>query len=330
MKPKLHIGLVYDLRDEYLAQGYSEEEVAEFDSEATLLGLEDALTSLGYGVERIGNAKTLCSRLVLGDRWDIVFNITEGLRGRARESQTPCVLELYDIPYVMSDPITNGVSLDKALAKKIIKAEGLNTPAFTVVRKPDDLDNVRLKYPLFAKPIAEGTGKGIDGHSKIENPADLKKVCEDLLLRLKQPVLIEEFLPGREFTVGILGTAEDARVVGVMEINIDTSNKDAIYSYDTKENWQKCVKYSTPPSSQLRSAIESLALRSYNALECRDCARVDIRLDACGDPAFIEINTLPGLNPGHSDMPMLAKAEGMDYQELIGEIIKSALKRLKS
>jgi D-alanine-D-alanine ligase len=327
MKPL--IGLVYDLRSEYLAAGFSPEDVSEFDSDVTVESLEKTIRSLGFRVERIGNAKALCSRLVAGDRWDLVFNIAEGLKGRSREAQAPCILELYDIPYTMSDPLVNAAGLDKVVCKKLVRAAGLRTPDFHVVSCPADLAGIKLKYPLFVKPIAEGTGKGIDQHSRVENSRRLKKLCLSLLGKFRQPVLVEEYLPGREFTVGIVGAGKDARVIGTMEVEVLPSAGGSIYSYETKERCEEFARYSMLKKGRLKKEIEKLALASYVALECRDCGRVDVRLDAAGRPGFIEINTLPGLRPHHSDLPMIAEAEGISYKELIGAIIKSALKRAR-
>jgi len=142
----LQIGLVYDLRKEYLAIGYSEEQVAEFDSEATIEALEATIRSLGYGVQRIGNVRALCSRLVSGERWDLVFNIAEGVSGRSREAQVPCILEAYGIPYTFSDPLVSAVTMDKAVAKKLVRGAGLNTPDFIVVHQLPDLRHCRMKW----------------------------------------------------------------------------------------------------------------------------------------------------------------------------------------
>ena len=218
--------------------------------------------------------------------------------------------------------------MDKSVAKKLVHAAGLNTPDFLVVGRLSDLSECRLKFPLFAKPVAEGTGKGIDQHSRIESIHQLESTCKMLLERFHQPVLVEEFLPGREFTIGITGTGRDARVIGTMEVKILPEAGEKIYSFETKENWRKLVKYSRVEDKILRDEIESLALKAYLSLECRDAARADIRLDYAGNPSFMEINTLPGLNPGHSDLPLLAAQEGLSYKDLICAIVTSALQRV--
>jgi len=324
----LRIGLVYDLRKEYLAAGYSEEQVAEFDSEETIDAFDKTLRSLGHEVQRIGNARALCVRLVAGERWDLVFNIAEGFSGRSREAQVPCILEVYGIPYTFSDPLVSAVTMDKAIAKRLVREAGLNTPEFLVVRQLADLRDFKLKFPLFAKPIAEGTGKGIDQNSRIESAQQLETICRDLLARFKEPVLVEEFLPGREFTVGIIGTAEKARVIGTMEVEIIPGAGGNIYSFEVKEKCEEFVRYAPLKDRDLRGEVEYLALGAYLALGCRDAARADIRIDSTGSPSFMEINTLPGLHPTHSDLPMIATQEGMSYTDLIGAIISSAKQRM--
>jgi len=323
----LSLGIVCDLRKDYLAEGHSEEEVAEFDSDETVAAIESAMRSLGYRPELIGNSKALCRRLVAGNRWDLVFNIAEGLHGRSREAQSPALLELYEIPYAFSDPLTCAVTLDKAAAKKIVRYACLPTPDFTVVESAADVGTIELRCPLFVKPIAEGTGKGIGNWSLIDSPRKLRSVCIDLLRDFNQPVLVEEYLPGREFTTGILGTGSAAKVLGTMEIEIPAAGADAVYSLDAKEQCEKLVRYSPLRDRRLRFAVEKLALAAYVALECRDAGRVDIRLDARGKPSFLELNPLPGLHPTHSDLPMIATQAGMSYQSMIGAIIKSALRR---
>jgi D-alanine-D-alanine ligase len=324
----LNLGLVYDLRSDYLAGGYSSEQVAEFDSDETIGAIEAALRSLGHRTERIGNGRALAARLVAGGRWNLVFNIAEGLAGRSREAQVPALLELYGVGYTFSDPLVCAATLDKAVAKRLVRAEGLATPRFAVVREPADVASVDLAYPLFAKPLAEGTGKGIHGRSRIDTAEQLGRVSRDLLERFAQPVLVEEFLPGREFTTAVLGTGREARVLGTMEIEIARPADGAIYSYETKEQCEQLVRYSAPPRDALRAEVEALALAAYRTLECRDAARVDLRCEACGRPAFMEINPLPGLHPTHSDLPMIATQEGMTYAELLGAIVASAASRL--
>lgn len=328
MTVKRKIGIVYDLRKDYLAEGFSEEDVAEFDSEVTIEALRETITSLGFDAHPVGNLRALCARLVARERWDLVFNISEGLYGRSREAQVPCLLEAYGIPYTFSDPLVCAVTLDKAVAKRLVRDAGLNTPAFHVVRTPEDLaGDLHLRYPLFVKPIAEGTGKGITQASRITSADELGNACLTILRTLEEPALVEEFLPGREFTVGILGTGAHARVLGTMEIEMLPAVGGLVYSFETKERCDELVRYHNPPRDALRQAVEKLALDCYRTLECRDVGRVDIRVDDTGRPSFMEVNPLPGLNPNHSDLPMIATQEGMSYRDLIGAILDSALTR---
>ncbi|HUU69842.1 MAG TPA: D-alanine--D-alanine ligase [Planctomycetota bacterium] len=324
----MRIGLTYNLRSDYLAQGYPPEVVAEFDSDETILALEQIIGSLGHQTDRIGNVRALCARLAAGDRWDLVFNIAEGLSGRCRESQVPAILEAYGQGYTFSDPLTCAATLDKAVAKRLIQAAGLPTPGFHVVETPDDIPRVSLAFPLFAKPLAEGTSKGITDRSVIDTPEQLNHACRRLLADHAQPVLVEEYLPGREFTAGIVGTGHAARVIGVMEIEIRQPSGAAVYSYETKEQCEQLVKYSRLDACPLRDEVNDLALKAYRALECRDAARVDIRCDRSGKPCFIEVNPLPGLHPTHSDLPMIATQEGISYARLIESIIRNAATRL--
>jgi D-alanine-D-alanine ligase len=263
--------------------------------------------------------------LLNGKKWDLVFNIAEGLYGEGRESLVPALLDAWKIPYVFSGPVTLGISLNKAFAKQIIKESGVNTPAFYVVSKISDIEKVKLDYPLFAKPISEGTGKGIDSASKINTKTELENVCRNLLAKFNQPVLVEEFLPGREFTVGVLGSGNSAFVPGATEI-VFVKKEESIYSYNNKENFEDVVDYKAV-SGILLEECKTVALKAWNALNCFDGGRVDVKVDKHGNVSFMEVNPLAGLNPVTSDLPILCRLNGVSYQELINEILKSAIKR---
>jgi D-alanine-D-alanine ligase len=328
MPAKKLIGFVYDLRKDYLAEGYSEQDVAEFDSESTIDAIHKTIESLGYNVEKIGNGKSLCKMLTDGKRWDMVFNIAESIGGRCRESYVPAILELYQIPYTFSDPLVCATTLDKAIAKQLVAQAGLATAKYAVVESEQDLKNISLTYPLFAKPIAEGTGKGVDTNSHIENAQQLENICRRLLKEYRQPVIVEEYLPGREFTTAILGSGADAYVLGTMEIEMRSKDEPAIYSYVNKEECESRIFYHpVTDSPYLKKAVESLALDCYKVLQCRDAGRVDIRCDKNGGPCFLEVNPLPGMHPSHSDLPMIATQEGMGYEKLISTILDNAFKR---
>lgn len=323
----MKIGLTYDLRQDYLDMGYGEEETAEFDKESTIEGIERALKILGYQTERVGHVKKLVELLAQGKKWDIVFNIAEGLYGIAREAQIPALLDAYQIPYVFSDAFTLAVTLDKGLTKTIIRDHGIPTADFFVLNSLDEVEKVNLPYPLFAKPIAEGTGKGITANSKISDKEELKEVCKDRLEKFKQPVLIETFLPGDEFTVGITGTGDEAKVVAVMEIILESNAEAEVYSYDNKENYEDRVSYRLA-TGETAAKCEKVALDAWRALKCRDGGRVDVRMDSNGIVNFIEVNPLAGLNYLTSDLPIMCGLKGKDFNDLIKDIMDSAIKRL--
>jgi D-alanine-D-alanine ligase len=215
----LSIGLCYDLKDDYLREGFSPEDVLEFDSEETVAGLEAAMAGLGHSTERIGRGRELARRFVEGERWKLLFNICEGVWGRSREAQVPALCELFDQPYTFADPLTCAITLDKAVAKRIVRDHGLATAPFSVVSSPDEAVSVQLPAPFFLKPVAEGSSKGVTGRSLVRERRDLASACRTLLGQFRQPVLVEAFLPGREVTVGIVGHDSTARVFGVMEVS---------------------------------------------------------------------------------------------------------------
>ncbi|MCL2000301.1 MAG: D-alanine--D-alanine ligase [Planctomycetes bacterium] len=325
----VHIGFTFDLKDDYLAAGHSREDLAEFDKRETIDALEASLVRLGYQVERIGKLDQLIAKLAAGVKWDLVFNIAEGLRGPTRESQIPALLEARGIPVTFGDSLCLAVSLHKGHAKRILRDHGLPTPRFAVVEDADaDLGAISLAYPLFAKPIAEGTGKGVTAKGKVTNHAELRIVCRRLLECFRQPVLVEEFLPGREFTVGVAGTGKKARVLGVMEVELLPNAEPGAYTFSNKEFYEDRVRYRPAGDVEARTAAE-LALSGYRILDCRDAGRVDLRSDAAGRPQLMEVNPLAGLDPRHSDLPILCRLHGMDFDSLIREIVLSASDRLE-
>jgi D-alanine-D-alanine ligase len=322
----MRIGVTYDLRADYLAMGMSEEESAEFDAEITIASICEALSGLGHEPVRIGHIRALTQKLAAGERWDAVFNICEGLTGYAREAQVPALLEAYGIPVVFSDPLTLALTLDKAWTKRIVRMAGVPTPDFAVIETPAEIDGVTLPFPLFLKPIAEGSGKGVNERSRVDTQSALRATAADLLSRFRQPVLAEAYLPGREFTVGITGTGDEACALGVMEIKPTATGTQSGYSYENKEHWEERVTLQLVDDAEAQAAV-AVALAAWRALRCRDGGRVDVRSDGAGRPQFLEVNPLAGLNPHHSDLCFLAGFKGLSYQELIGLIMASFLKR---
>jgi D-alanine-D-alanine ligase len=324
----MNIGITYDLRDDYLSEGYSYEETAEFDRIDTIDGIDEALQALGHTTDRIGNVKQLVKRLAAGHRWDLVFNIAEGMYGAGREALVPALLDAYRVPYTFSDPFVLTLTLHKALTKTIIRAAGIPTADFVVIETPAEVDSISLPFPLFAKPVAEGTGKGINDSSKVDTTEQLSVLCTHLLEEFNQPVLVETYLPGREFTAGITGTGQGAQVVGVMEVLFRKHHEgEKIYSFSNKSNYELVIDYHIPEQEAVR-ACSDIALKSWKALGCRDGGRVDIRMDRLGQLNFIEVNPLAGLNPVHSDLPIICRLLNISYQDLIERILASTLKRL--
>ncbi len=323
----MRIGLTYDLRQDYLARGFGLEETAEFDPPETIDGIAGSLERLGHDVERIGGARALIAALIDGRRWDLVFNIAEGMFGLGREALVPCLLDEYQIPYTFSDPMVLALSLHKGMCKRVVRDAGLPTPPFLVVQSLRDLGRFDLEYPVFAKPVAEGTGKGISADSVIRDDRALRARCAELLARHAQPVLVEQYLPGREYTVGVVGTGDRARVVGALEVHFNPGVL-PVYSYDTKAQYLDRVHYSQAQGGEDVEWAGEIALLAWRALGCRDGGRIDLRLDADGVPNFVEVNPLAGLNPVHSDLPILCRLCDWSYDDLISAIVESARERV--
>ncbi|HPA86659.1 MAG TPA: ATP-grasp domain-containing protein [Bacteroidales bacterium] len=319
----MKIGLTYDLRSWYLDRGYSMEDTAEFDKQETVDAIDNVLKKMGFETEAVGNCFELIEALSAGKRWDLVFNIAEGLYGDGRESVVPAILDQYRIPYVFSGPVILGVSLNKYLTRLIVSAAGVPVSPGFLISDLKDADKCELNYPLFIKPVSEGTGKGITEKSLVRSEAELKSMAAYLLERFEQPALVEEYLPGREFTVGIAGSGEDAIALGGMEIEC---RDNLPYSVELKENYQLYCKY-TPIGEEYADECREVALKAWKALGAVDGGRVDVKADRNGKICFIEVNPLAGLNPVHSDLPILSRMSGTEYQTLLEMIMNSALKR---
>lgn len=322
----MRFGLTFDLKDHWKARGYGDEAVAEFDGAQTVDAIDASLRAMGHDTVRIGGLHELVGALARGERWDMVFNIAEGMYGFGREAAVPALLDAWRIPYVFSEPLALCATLHKPTAKRLVRDAGIATPDFAVVAAPSDVAGVDLGWPVFAKPVAEGTSKGVGGDSLARTRGDLERVCAKLLAAHGQPVLVERFLPGREFTVGIVGTGASARAVAALEVNVDAADDGGNYTYDVKKQYETKVRYTLAYDDQANSAVE-LALRAWRALDCRDGGRVDVRLDDRGRPSFIEANPLPGLHPVDSDLPILWGLGGGAYGELIAAIAASAMER---
>lgn len=322
----MKIGVTYDLRQFYLDQGYSEEATAEFESHETIRALTSTIRELGFEPDPIGHLRSLAERLLRGERWDLIFNLAEGLHGFGREAQVPCLLDCFNIPYTFSDPLVLSLTLHKAMTKRVLRDLGIPTPDFLVVESEEEARAVTLPFPLFLKPVAEGTSKGITAASRVCCPEALVATYNQVRHQYGQPVLVEEFLPGREFTVGIRGTGRKSQVIGVMEILLQDEAEPLVYSYANKANYEQCVRYELATDKTARRAAE-IALTAWHGLGCRDVGRIDLRCDRKGNVSLIELNPLPGLHPVRSDLCILSQLSGITYSELIGGIIESALSR---
>ena len=277
---------------------------------------------------------------------DICFNIAEGLRGDSRESQVPAVLEMLSIPYTGSKVMTHAISLDKVMTKRIWRDAGLPTAPFQNFRHVAAPLDERLTFPLFVKPSREGSGMGINAQSIVHNEAELRAQVEWVIRTYRQPALVESYLPGREFTVGIIGNrympgdpprsdfydADGYHVFPIEEIDMSRADIPGVYNTEAKGFAPQNVggpQFHCPADlpEDVTATIKALSVRAFETLNTLDVARVDFRLDADGAPQLVEINTLPGLRPEFSDMCIIANAEGVSYQTVIAEILGLALER---
>ncbi|MDD5347163.1 MAG: ATP-grasp domain-containing protein [Candidatus Omnitrophica bacterium] len=324
----MKVGLTYDLKTDYhLKAGDPPDANAEFDHPDTIKVIAKAIESNGFSVQKIGNAADLLEKFEKLSV-DIVFNISEGLEGRNRESQVPMLLEMAGIPFVGADALSLGVSLDKLMAKKIFMAEGIPTPKFKVVEGLERIKNLdHMQFPLFVKPRFEGSSKGLTEASRVENKEELKKQVEHIISTYKQPALIEEFIRGEEFTVAVVGN-DPPEALPIVQIQIDGELKlrDKFYTFGHIKDDALEYICPAPVSKAVEKKIADLAVRTYKAIECRDFGRVDIRVDEKGNPYVLEINPLPSLSTADVFM-VVAKAVGMTYEDMIGKILKAAIKR---
>ena len=358
------------LGDEEPPSSRPDDEFAEWDSATTIDAVADALSALGSVVRLEATAdfpERLRAERARG--LDIVFNIAEGMGGANREAHVPAICEFYGVPYSGSDPFTLSLCLDKARTKEVLAYNQIPTAPFFVVRELGDLATLlgrlsvegrgtsgraggrgrsyvpaldarpsTLAFPLFVKPVHEGSSKGITEKNYCETPEELERQVAFLLETYRQPVLVEEFLPGREFTCAVLGNGARARVLPIVGINFGALPTGAlpVYGFEAKWLWDRpdnpLEMFECPAvvDDELRRAIEDVTLRAYRALGCRDWSRVDVRLDADGVPNVVEVNPLPGILPDPADnscFPKAARAAGMSYDQLIQSCLVLAAER---
>ena len=327
---KIKVGFTYDAKADYkLLPGQAPDKYSEFDTEETLSDIEGALRSGGYDVERIGNAPSLLKKISKGAKWDIVFNIAEGVSGRNRESQVPAILEMFGIPYTGSDALAMGITLDKAVAKMILAYHGLSTPRFVEASSEKDLKDFKLKFPVIVKPSEEGTSKGISSDSVAQDLAGVRKRVRAIVKTYGQPALVEEFISGQEFTVAVIGN-DPPEVLPPVQISLQGKADlgDEFYTHTRAELGNSEIEYICPSRApeRLLKKIEVLALGAYRAIGCRDMGRIDIRVDRRGIPYFLECNPLPHL--GSIDVfPLVALATGRTHRSIIVDILEHGMKR---
>jgi len=320
---KITIGITYDLKTDYRKLGYSVAECAEFDAIETIDAIENALNHLGYKTVRIGNLFALIERLNKGEKWDLVFNIAEGMYGYGREAQIPTLLEAYQIPFTFSDSLVCAITLHKGMSKRIVKYAGMPTSAFAEIYKIEDIDRINFGFPMFVKPLAEGSSKGIHSDSLIESEMNLREIISTKLSQTSGGLLVEEFLSGREFTTAILA----GKVLGTMEV-VPKSGKQTVYGFDEKQEYTQRIEYLIP-EKDIQNTCSRLALQIWELFKCRDASRVDFKMNSHNEINFIEINPLAGLHPVDSDLIIIAGFMGIAYVDIIREIVESAWSRYK-
>lgn len=347
---RLRVGLAYNQKPDDDAEPPSTEvaadstvsphsaidQYAEWDEPATIAAVESALATVST-VIRLEAKDDFPARLH-EQRPDIVFNIAEGLHGPNREAHVPAICEYFDFRYTASDPLSLCLALDKRRAKEVFLARGVRTPAFKVIDGVGDGGSLPGRAPWFVKPLYEGSSKGIPESAYCETRDDVVRRAMEIADLYNEPALVEEFLPGREFTVAILGNGRTARALPVVEIRFDALPTGAlpIYGFEAKWVWDRPEQplhiYDCPArlEAQLEAAIVGEALAAHHALGCRDWSRVDVRLDADGAPHVLEVNPLPGILPDpaqNSCFPKAARAAGMTYTELLVSVLNIALER---
>lgn len=328
----LKVAVLYNLRREQLHHGDAGDTAsleAEYDTQDTVDALLAAVEHAGHTPVPI-EVDLDCLNDLRHHRPDIAFNVAEGLPGPGREAQAPAMCEMAGVPHTGSGVLTLALCLNKAMTKRVLLQQGIPTPAFRVIPPDTAVSAQGLRFPLFVKPNREGSSMGISPRSVVRSPADLAAQVASVHAAYNQAALVEEFLEGREFTVGLLGNAEP-RVLPITEINYGElpPGYPPVYTYQFKKEWDDDRYYACPATvaGALERALHETAVATFRAVNCLDVARVDLRLDAAGVPHVLEINPLPGMAPGFSDLPRQADAAGMTYPELVRTILEHAITR---
>jgi D-alanine-D-alanine ligase len=332
----MRIALTYNLKKEDGTK--PADYFSEFDSEETINAISAALRSRGHSVDSVEADQPNLLSFFKQNRVDMVFNIAEGKHGKFRESEIPAILDYLNIPYTGSNTLSLALALNKAMTKKILKADGIPTPRFQVFSKGNEKLDAELKFPLMVKPNLEGSAKGISRSNVVENEKELFNKINELIKDYKQEVLVEEFIEGKELTVGVLENGKTT-ILPILEIDFSTCHKSGefFYSWRMKEYQGDDAQGLTPTfycparlDKDIERQVKEVALRTHHAVGCFDISRTDIRLNKDNVPYVLEINPLPGLNPKESNFPIMAYAAGMKYDELIEAILMSAYQRRKT
>lgn len=328
------IAIAYNSKNKAIPQGKPKDIYAEFDSLEIVNAIKKAILKYnpGYKVILI-EADENCYKKFRKERPDVVFNIAEGFHGRNREAQIPLLLEMLQIPYTGSGPLALSLCLDKAKTKEILQYYKIPTPRFQVIHSLKDQVSKKLRFPLIIKLLFEGSSMGLYNKNIVKNKKELMDNVKKLMSNYKEPIMIEEFLTGKEFTLGIIGNKP--RILGMIEIYLDKypQHFNAL-TYEAK-GVRYDDAYSGKPriSKELQRKICNIALKTHSAVGCRDFSRVDIRCDSKGNPYVLEINPLPGISPSMehiSFFPKIARMNGINYNRMIKMMLDVSLKRIVS
>ncbi len=296
-----------------------------------MASIQEAIAACGHEVVRLGGGREFLEN-VLASKVDFVFNIAEG-RGtfRSREGQVPSILEMLGIPYTFSDPLTLGISLDKPLTKRMVAETRRGRGARLAGPERERPGSPGLRgppLPTLRQARLRGVLQGHPADLQLRDRAALREVVRAMLRDYRQPVMVEGFVAGDEYTVGVLGNG-CPEALGAMRIRPKAgADPDFVYSIEVKRDWEQLVAYDVPPplDPATRDRLYADAVKAFEAIGCRDLARVDFRIRD-GVPVFLEINPLPGLSPTYGDLPILCRGMGIPYQELMDRILNTAFRR---
>ena len=323
------VGLTYDLKPEPAPQETEPEDAyAEFDAPATVEVIAEAIRAGGHEVVRLGNFPQVLAALDTL-HVDLVFNIAEGTGGRNRESQIPLVLEARGVPCVGADALSLGISLDKVVAKQVFLAEGIPTPRYFVVHEANTLTASPLPFPLIVKPRHEGSSKSLSEKSRVQSLEALKSQADWLIRTYRQPALVEEFIAGTEFTVAVIGN-DPPEALPAVQIEMDGSTElgDRFYTFSRISAPGLVYRCPSAIPPTLEAELRTLAVRAYQAIDCRDLGRVDFRVDRQGRPSVLEINPLPSLSTEDVFMT-IATHLGVPYPAMVQRILNAAIARYR-